>query len=84
MKIKGRVPSMDGTGRLVEIELDITDPVTIEKIERGLIKDLEYYNQFGVSHSSWEEYRDSERQKSRRTIPFEAWRNEGPQGEIRV
>lgn len=44
----------------------------------------DYANQYGVLRSTWEEYRDSERQKSRRTIPFEDWRDEGPQGEIRV
>lgn len=40
MKVTGLVPAMDGTDRLVEIELEITDPVMIEKIQRGLVKDL--------------------------------------------
>lgn len=40
MKIKGLVPAMDGTDRLVDVELEITDPDMITKINMGQIKDL--------------------------------------------
>lgn len=39
MKIKGMVDK-DGSGRLVEVEVEITDPVLIEKIQMGMIKDF--------------------------------------------
>ena len=40
MKVTGMVPAMDGTDRLIEIELEITDPDIIRKIQIGQIKDL--------------------------------------------
>lgn len=40
MKVSGLVPAMDGTDRLVPVELEITDPVMIDRIQRGLIRDL--------------------------------------------
>jgi hypothetical protein len=40
MIVSGLVPAMDGTDRMVEIELEITDPQMIELIQVGLVKDL--------------------------------------------
>jgi hypothetical protein len=41
-------------------------------------------NQYDVDMNTWRDYRDEERKAGRRFIPFEDWRNEGPQGEIRI
>lgn len=38
MKVKGLVPDPDGSGNLVELEFEITDPKTIDVIKNGMIK----------------------------------------------
>lgn len=40
MKVQGKVPAMDGSDRLIDIELEITNPDMIHKIQIGLVKDL--------------------------------------------
>lgn len=78
----------------VSCGVDLTDP------EKRIGKNYEYdidanvwvhgpsssavRNRFGVYRRQWVKYCDEESKAGRRYIPFEDWRNEGPQGEIRI
>jgi hypothetical protein len=42
IKVKGLVPAMDGTDRLVPVEVEISDPEMIDKIQNGMIKDFSF------------------------------------------
>jgi hypothetical protein len=42
VRVKGLVDAQDGTGRLIPVELEITDPEMIERIERGMVKDFSF------------------------------------------
>ena len=64
-------------GKNYEYDIDANVWVNVPKSSAGV-------NQFGIYFMEWQEYRDAEQEVGRRYIPFEDWRNEGPQGEIRV
>ena len=40
IKIKGLAVAMDGSGRLTEVEIEITDPEMIRESKEGLVKDF--------------------------------------------